>query len=170
VKWENRGVTLERLLLVPVGDILLCAAFPDGGIPERPKRQEPRLIRVLKQGKRSQGKGKSRAEPSVTMPTSTEGPCGEAAQSTTIPPKLQSVPEGAYFAQDVEESTQGDSNPSNSLYQEDVLAQNQEMSSDEMDIDEEPGEEPDEEVDEEEEEELNDWQTDADCESDSSDI
>jgi len=69
------------------------------------------------------------------MPTSIEGLCGEAAQSTTIPPKLQSEPEGALLAQDAEGPTQGDSNTSNSLYQEDV--QHQEMSSDEMDVDEE---------------------------------
>jgi hypothetical protein len=86
------------------------------------------------------------------MPTSIEGLCGEAAQSTTIPPKLQSVPEGAYCAQDVEEPIQGDSNTSSSLYQED--AQHQEMSSDEMDVDEE----------------LDDGQMDAGCVSDSSDI
>ncbi|KAH9995614.1 hypothetical protein BJV77DRAFT_961042 [Russula vinacea] len=36
VRWKNRGQTLERLLLTPAGGLLLCAAFPDDGIPKRP--------------------------------------------------------------------------------------------------------------------------------------
>ena len=138
---------------MPLGNTLLCAALPDGGIREQPERQDPRPIRVLKQGKRSLGKKKFPAGPSVTMTTSTEGPCGEATQSTTIPPKLQSEPKGAYCAQDVEEPTQGDFNPS---YQEDALTQHQ-MSSDEMD----------QEMDVDED--LDDGQMDAGCDSDSSD-
>ena len=149
---------------MPVGNTLLCAALPDGGIRERPERQDPRPIRVLKQGKRRQVKKKFPAGPSVTMTTSTEGPCGEAAQSTTIPPKLQSEPEGTYCAQDTEEPTQGDSNPS---YQEDV--QLQETLLDEMDVDEDQDEDQDENVDEDMEEDMDDGQTDAGCESDSSD-
>ena len=41
VEWENQGRFLDRLLLVPVENILLCAAFPDKGFSKshRPKPQ-----------------------------------------------------------------------------------------------------------------------------------
>ena len=44
VKWDD----LARLLLVPFGDILLCAAFPDKGISDLPMSQPQRPIRVLR--------------------------------------------------------------------------------------------------------------------------
>jgi len=50
VRWKNRGQILERLLLAPVGDALLCAAFPDDGIPKRPTQHPSRPLRVLKHG------------------------------------------------------------------------------------------------------------------------
>jgi hypothetical protein len=64
-------------------------------------------------------------------------------------------PQGASITQDAEESMQGDPDPSSSSDQEDELAQYQdsEMSSHEMDVDEE----------------SDDGQTDAGCDSDSSD-
>jgi hypothetical protein len=50
VRWKNQGQTLERLLLAPVGEVLLCAAFPDDGIPRRPTHHPSRPLRVLKHG------------------------------------------------------------------------------------------------------------------------
>ena len=86
VKWDDQGVTLERLLLVPFGNILLCAAFPDKGLPGRPMPQPQKLIRVLKK-KTSPG---SRPDPAATeMPP--DGPHVEAAESTITP--TQSQPE-----------------------------------------------------------------------------
>lgn len=62
VKWEDRGRTLERLLLAPLGKLLLCAAFPEDGIPNRPMHRLPRPVtRVLKKHyERSRKKEKSR--------------------------------------------------------------------------------------------------------------
>ena len=123
MRWKDCGKTLDRLLVAPTGSVLLCAAFPDDGIPILPTHQPPRKIRTLKR------KTKSNVQ--------------------------SEQPQGVSIAQDAEESMQNDSNPSDYLDQEDALAQNQEMSSDGMDVDEE--QEPDDE------------ETDAGCESDSSD-
>ncbi|KAF8501471.1 hypothetical protein F5888DRAFT_1233616 [Russula emetica] len=61
VKWENRGRTLERLLIAPLGKVLLCAAFPEDGISSRPMHQLPRPTRVIKlRHERSRKKEKSR--------------------------------------------------------------------------------------------------------------
>jgi len=53
VRWESQGVTLERLVLKPVGGLLLCAAFPDDGIPKRPTHHQPRPIRIMAKKKKS---------------------------------------------------------------------------------------------------------------------
>ena len=112
---ENCGKTIYRLLFAPIGDFLLCAAFPDesDGSPNLPTHQPPREIRKLKR------KEKSNVQPEQ--------------------------PQGASIAQDAEVSMQGDFNPSGSLDQEDAPAQHQEMSVDNMDVDEEQelGEEQD---------------------------
>lgn len=46
VEWEDQGQTLERLLLAPLNEYLVCAAFIDDGIPKRPTHQPSRPIRV----------------------------------------------------------------------------------------------------------------------------
>lgn len=38
VEWEDQGQTLERLLLAPLNEYLVCAAFIDDGIPMRMHR------------------------------------------------------------------------------------------------------------------------------------
>ncbi|KAH9995606.1 hypothetical protein BJV77DRAFT_991198 [Russula vinacea] len=50
VRWKYRGQILDRLLLAPVGKALLCAAFPDDGIPKRPKSHPSRQLRALRRG------------------------------------------------------------------------------------------------------------------------
>jgi len=62
VKWENRGRALERLLIAPLGKALLCAAFPEDGIPNRPMHRVPRptRTRVIKRREHSRKKERSR--------------------------------------------------------------------------------------------------------------
>ncbi|KAF8485879.1 hypothetical protein DFH94DRAFT_158648 [Russula ochroleuca] len=84
VKWEKQGRALDRLLLVPGGKVLHCAAFLDDNIPEH---QESRRIRTLKPRESSQKKKGSRRGPHpgpVATPTSPEGAYYEAAQSNPI--------------------------------------------------------------------------------------
>ena len=77
VKWDDQGVTLGRLLLVPVGNILLCAAFPDTGISSQPKPQPRRQIRILQKKTSSPG---SQSDPAATE-TPPDGPHVEAAEA-----------------------------------------------------------------------------------------
>ncbi|KAF8485888.1 hypothetical protein DFH94DRAFT_708705 [Russula ochroleuca] len=75
VRWDNCGKTVDRLLLAPAGGALLCAAFPDDGIPNRPTHQQPRKIRELKKKKKSK---QQPGQPQGTCPAqdaegSTEG-------------------------------------------------------------------------------------------------
>jgi hypothetical protein len=55
---------VDRLLLAPSGSVLLCAAFPDVGIPSRPTHKNPRKIRVL-----------SKKEKSKLQPKQPQGAC-----------------------------------------------------------------------------------------------
>ena len=83
VKWDDQGVTLERLFLVPVGNILLCAAFPNEGIPGRPKQQPQRQIRVLppsQERKKKKSSPGSQPDPAATE-TPPDGPHVEAAEA-----------------------------------------------------------------------------------------
>ena len=68
---------------MPVGNILLCAAFPSKGIPSRPKQQPRRQIRVLppseKRKKKKSSPG-SQPDPAVTE-TPPDGPHDEAAET-----------------------------------------------------------------------------------------
>jgi hypothetical protein len=85
VKWAD----LARLLLVPVGDILLCAAFPDKGISDLPEPQPQKPIRVLgpseKKKKTSPG---SQPDPAATE-TPPDEPHVEVAESTITPTQAQ---------------------------------------------------------------------------------
>ncbi|KAF8485874.1 hypothetical protein DFH94DRAFT_158493 [Russula ochroleuca] len=47
-EWKDQGKTKERVLLAPLNEGLICAAFVDDGIPKRPTQQPQRPIRVLK--------------------------------------------------------------------------------------------------------------------------
>ncbi|KAH9995757.1 hypothetical protein BJV77DRAFT_206713 [Russula vinacea] len=47
VEWEDQGRTLERLLLAPLNEYLVCAFISDG-IEKRPTQQPPKAIRVQK--------------------------------------------------------------------------------------------------------------------------
>ncbi|KAF8462792.1 hypothetical protein DFH94DRAFT_787675 [Russula ochroleuca] len=60
VRWGNGGQTKERLLLAPLSEGLLCAAFTDDGIPNRPTRRQPRRIGITKRSESSQKKNRSR--------------------------------------------------------------------------------------------------------------
>lgn len=54
MEWKDKGKTKEQLLLAPLNERLICAAFVDDGIPKRPTQQLPRPIRVLKRQPGSQ--------------------------------------------------------------------------------------------------------------------
>jgi hypothetical protein len=87
VKWEKQGRALDRLLLMPGGEVLHCAAFLDGNIPEQQEHQEPRRIRTLKPRESSQKKKGSRRGPHpdpVAAPMSPGRSYYEAAQSNAI--------------------------------------------------------------------------------------
>jgi hypothetical protein len=99
------GQIKERLLLVPLKDGLLCAAFTEDGIPERPTHQEPRRIRVMK---RRESSPEKKRPPRGPQPPMAMTPSLQAAPSSIIP--WQSQPEqrqGVYFPQDAVRPTQG---------------------------------------------------------------
>ena len=54
MEWKDKSKTKERLLLAPLNEGLICAAFVDEGIPKRPTQQSLRPIRVLKRQPRPQ--------------------------------------------------------------------------------------------------------------------
>jgi hypothetical protein len=127
VTWENR----DRLLLAPLGKVLLCAAFPEKGTPKRPAPQEPRKVRTVtrkknlekKESSQKKEKERSRQRPRpYPAPTSKSpnGPCDglrppeAAAQSTMTLQQLQpEQPQTSYYPQVLVESMQGEiTNPS----------------------------------------------------------
>jgi hypothetical protein len=84
VTWEDR----DRLLLAPLGKVLLCAAFPEKGTLKRPTFQQPRKVRTAprkenaqkKESSRKKQKQKSRQRPrpyfaTRTTSKSSKGPC-----------------------------------------------------------------------------------------------
>ena len=131
--WENR----DRLLLAPLGKVLLCAAFPETGTLDRPTSQPLRPIRVLKRketpqkegGSQKKQKRKPQQRHSATTSESSNSPSGSlppeaAAQSATA---LQQ-PQMPYDAQVAMESMQGENIPSSRGYQIDGSAKRQMLS------------------------------------------
>jgi hypothetical protein len=102
VKWDD----LARLLLVPVGDILLGAAFPDKGISDLPEPQPQKPIRVLGPSEKRTKKKKKTSPGSQSDPAATEtrpdGPHVEAAESITPTQSQPEQPQVAYCDQDTD--------------------------------------------------------------------
>ena len=121
MKWEKQGRTLERLLLVPAGKVLLCAAFPDTGVPGRPKRKPPPPIRVSKsppdrnkKPKDSPKKKKSRSgsvPKPIVAPTSLEGLYVEAAQNGVTLLQLEERQVGDHHPPHAEERAPPEGDP-----------------------------------------------------------
>ena len=86
--WENR----DRLLLAPLGKVLLCAAFPENGTPKRPTSQPPRKVRTLtRKGKPQKERFQQRPRPyPATTSKCSNGPgpgvelCPEDVAPSTI--------------------------------------------------------------------------------------
>ena len=123
MRWEKQGRTLERLLLVPIGKVLLCAAFPDTGVPGRPKREPLPPIRVSKsppdKNKKPKGSPKKkkslsgpRSNPAVA-PTSLEELYSEAEQNGVTLLQLEQRQVGDHHPPHSEERAlpEGDSYP-----------------------------------------------------------
>ena len=150
MSWENR----DRLLLAPLGEVLLCAAFPETGITKRPTSQPPRPVRKQPrkgtrqkkdssdgQGNGSQKKEKEkprqRAQPfpaKTSNSSSNDGSCGgvypEAATVHQSPIPLQlpqpEQPHMPYPPSQVDvEPVQGEINPSSQWQQVDEFTQRQ---------------------------------------------
>lgn len=129
------GQTKERLLFTSLSEGLLCAAFTDDGIPNRPTHRQPQQIRILKRRESIPKKKRSRGicyiklpesslskkrprrgpQPPVAMPTFPGGQRLESVQSTITPSQPHWQPEqrqGAYRPQDAMEPAQGYLHPS----------------------------------------------------------
>jgi hypothetical protein len=114
VRWKNKGQIKERLLLSPLNELLLCAAFTEDGIPERPTHQPPRRIRVTKRRDSSpKNKRPPRGpQPPVAISTFPKGPSLQAAQITITPSRPHPEQrQGAYYPQEAMEPAQGYLNP-----------------------------------------------------------
>jgi hypothetical protein len=114
--WEMGGWLRARLLLAPLNQDLLCAAFPVLGISELPTSQleSQRLVRVVHEtdpSSRILSQPAPRPSP-LSIPTSPEQPYHEAAQSTPTPRQPRSQPwtpaEASYCIPTVTEAAQGD--------------------------------------------------------------
>jgi hypothetical protein len=143
VTWKNR----DRLLLAPLGKVLLCAAFPEKGTPKRPTPQVPRKVRTVTRKENSQKKASSqekkkknkqspqrpRPYPAITSKSSND-PCDglyseAAAQSTKTlqrPPPEQ--PQMPYYPQIAMEPMESEIKPFSQWNQTDGFAQRQMIS------------------------------------------
>ena len=111
MRWENKGQIKERLLLVPLNEGLLCAAFTEDGIPKRPTCQQPRPIRVTKCRESSPEKKRPPRglQPPMAMSVLPKGPPLLVPQSTITPSQEQR--QGACCLQDAMGPAQGYLNP-----------------------------------------------------------
>ena len=134
MRWGNRDQSKERLLLTPLNEGLLCAAFTDDGIPSRPTHRQPQQIRIKKLHESSQKKKSSRRvwrhgikrpdnsqknkrprrrpQSPAAMPTLPEGSRLESAQITITPSQQQPEQRQWAYCQDAMEPAQGCLNPS----------------------------------------------------------